>query len=716
MISEYLNRLKASGQRINVLSGLMEPDKPLMSQANARAALVGPTAVATGTQPALQIRAATADDPRQNYKPLVDDPNSASRVIGFCEAVTTVDCNKFDDPTFAGSCGICHKPAQNSRGVMSLGGRYIYPSSRDLGIPAVGSCPRGSMSLTKEQCLKMKEQTICEQTKNFSSPNCRQCFTTGDWVRIPTMESNPTKLNAKLYVIGRGWLTFKSDFSAPNLWSGQLSDTPVEIPLKNFPIEANVWTQISAFQPGTAVPPGTPIPETYVAGVLAGPTRNGVYAIDMYRIVTLDFKTSARPRTGQIKTVRGYTATPMRPQPEQASMETNLWIPLTYLDSTDEDAALCPSGPIIMTQEAANYLQSDVCYRQGSGPGAYSLDCYQDRFKAAGGTSNGTLYPRTAADAQTLNTGNRNIAAISDEFYQKAVIAATGRTVAGTDANMASWDQASREMLGITRSSPCDQMPANGPLTRQCLTYLYNNGGLGGEVGATYTSGLPPTSLTGDQITYCRQEGKMNPATDAGYNALRTKGGISQVKEYLNQLHQKANAVGITDAQRAEAMENCYGITLAGAALRQTDYQAAARGKMVSLVSGAGNYLGATAGVVNAGGSPGTAGAKFYKEEPAPIGRLGTVAYRSSTDPKYRIGRSTANGGSGVIMTDSLDVTSLKEVDPICGNATYKSYVLATDPSYYLANISGTNAAFVRGSTLATQPQKMGACWKEVDA
>ena len=694
----------------------MEPDKPLMSQTNARAALVGPTAVATGTQPALQIRATPADDPRQNYKPLVDDPNSASRVIGFCESLATVDCTKFDDAAFAASCGICHKPAANSRGVMSLGGRYIYPSSRELGVPAVGSCPRGSMSLTKAQCMKMKEQTICEQTKNFSSSNCRQCFTTGDWVRIPSMQSNPTKLNAKIYAIGRGWLTFKADYSSPPLWSGQLSDTPVAIPLMNFPVESNVWTQLSAFQPGAAVVPGSPIPETYVAGIIAGPTRNGEYAMDMYRIVTLDFTTSARPRTGQIKTIRGYTATPMRPQPERATLETNLFIPLTYLDSTDEDATLCPSGPIVMSQEAASFLQSDVCYRQGSGPGAYSLECYQDRFKAAGGTSDGTLYPRAAADAQTLNTGNRDIAAISDEFYQKAVVAATGRSVAGTDANMATWDQASREMLGVSRSSPCDQMPAAGPLSRQCLTYLYNNGGLGGPIGATYTSGLPPTSLTGNQVAYCRQEGIINPATEAGFTALSTKGGISQVKEYLNQIHQKANAAGITDAERAQAMKECYGITLAGAALQQTNYQAAARGKAVSLVSGAGNYLNAAGGSVNAGGSPGTTGATFYKEEPAPIGRLGTVAYRSSTDPKYRVGRSTANGGSGVIMTESLDTTSLKEVDPICGNSQYKSYVLATDSTYYLANNAGTNAAFVRGSTLASQAQRMGACWKEVDA
>ncbi len=692
----------------------MEPEKPLMSEANARAALVGPTAVPTGTQPALQIRASPPNDPRQNYRPLIDDPNAASRAIGYCEAVTTIDCDKFDDTAFAGSCGICHKPAQNSRGVESLGGRYIYPSSRSLGVPAVGSCPRGYLSLTKEQCIKMKEQTACEQARNFNSPNCRQCFTTGDWVRIPSMQSNPTRTNAKLYVIGRGWLTFKNDYSAPPLWSGQLSDTPVAISLVGFPIESNVWTQLSAFNPASPAPAaGTPIPETYVAGIIAGPTRNGEYAMDMFRIVTLDFTTGARPRTGQIKTVRGYTATPMRPQPERASLETNLWIPLTYIDATGEDADRCPSGPIVMSQTAATFLQSDVCFRQGSGPGAYSLACYQDRFKAAGGTENGTLYPRTAADAQTLNADSRDIAAISDEYYRKAVIAATGRNVAGTDVNMAEWDQASRQMLGLQRASPCDNSAPNGPLSRQCLTYLYNNGGLGSSIGATYTSGMPPTSLAGNQVVYCRTEGTLNPATEAGYQALQTKGGIEQIKTYLNNAHMTANAAGLTDGQRAQAMRECYGIELAGAALQQTNYQNAARGQTVSLVSAGGRYLGYNQGVVSSNGNPDTSGAKFYKEEPAPIGRLGTVAYRSVSAPTYRLG---LEGSSTAVMSESFDTTSLKAVDPVCGNSQYKSYVLATNPGLYLVSNAGGGAGFARASTLNSDTLKAGACWKEMNA
>jgi hypothetical protein len=146
-----------------------------------------------------------------------------------------------------------------------------------------------------------------------------------------------------------------------------------------------------------------------------------------------------------------------------------------------------------------------------------------------------------------------------------AVQAATGMNN-GQELSISDWSAASVFMTGVPITSPCQNQPANGPLSAECLTYLYTNGGATNSIdkstGPTYSLGMNFTTQdTCGNAVYCTPEGTLNPATTGGLKAAPS-GGVAAVKAAYDLVHRTANDNTLPNTQRKAAIQQCYGDVL----------------------------------------------------------------------------------------------------------------------------------------------------------
>jgi len=569
-----------------------------------------------------------------NPYPVQDGETGLMKLIKKCEVVNTTDCNAFDNPEFSTNCGMCLDIGKNSQGKPATGGLLLLPAQKKdaqnntvgnflpLYTPNLGFCPARRMVATKAECIKVKKEIQCERNTTFDSPTgCSQCYTDTSY-SIVNRTDNPGLFNGTgtIYVVGSGTLTY-SEAGQSNSGKHKLSDRPYPITLQGpelnnlnltfkappVPVPYNALTVYEvedliifngkifsmaegAGQPGynpdrqddklwQYVAPASeyvPAPPPFMAGYLSGATANGDFSIDLYRLILNDARTGRKPRTAGEIEIDGVRVSKLAPGHGFKTMVMVARSPFTFVDPTSEEASLCPASPFITQQASSEFLGSDPCYKKDSGPGKYNVECLQTIFLANGCTEKGSAYPKKSTDSQTLlydkDGKARSIDDIANTVYSFAVLTASGVDTAGTKASLQDWSKASVFCTGVSIESPCDTTTKNtGPLSPDCIVYLWNNQGENKRIGTTYTATSMANSLfdKGNKPRrFCTSSGILSPVNSDGTTKLTNTsywqgfGGVKQVSNAMKTLHQNANNNALGDAAKELAIQQCYGVKL----------------------------------------------------------------------------------------------------------------------------------------------------------
>jgi len=321
--------------------------------------------------------------------------------------------------------------------------------------------------------------------------------------------------------------------------------------------------------------------EAYIMGYLTGTTGVGTFNNDLYQLVLNDAKTGRKPRTAGSVNVDGFDAIKMAAGYGQREMILTIRPVFTFINPDSEESSTCPSSPFITNPASSTFLESDPCYAKGSGPGKYKLECLQNTFITNGCLNEGKGYPTNSATSQNLLYGNvpgiieggtspLRLIDISKRIYEMAVTSSTGVDANGVQLPIEKWSKVSEFCTGRTISTPCDTGNRDsGPLTKDCIVYLWNNQGTDSHVGSTYKTLSTARSLfgTGNKPRFCNASGTLSPITaDAKENPTsikfwQTRGGVEKVRREMTDIHTKANDQTPTDTpEKKTAILQCYGV------------------------------------------------------------------------------------------------------------------------------------------------------------
>ena len=558
------------------------------------------------TDPALPVQSVTAKDmygathgiktnaTAQEYalssKPTFeipeDMPSSFRSAIGCQKSVNT--CSAFDDPTFAASCGMSFdREGSGSDGKPHIGGLYVAPDDREIQLarakkvretgippydpykvyqPSLGIAKPGMFSLTKDHCVVVKEKVDCEAKQTFNSPNCTQCYTSQQFSRVgPETPHLPTIL----YLQGQGQVLIESPDGSIRLDRVRLEpDKVIKVILpadsegKTFIIQLDVDERLPA----------------YLSGYLEGQTGRGVFKVDMNVMIQTDLVTQAKPKMMGTKKVNGFRALSFVPGTKQKKMRLSCLMPFTFLNMYEPDAITCDNGPVITKASSAVFLESDPCFSKANSVGNYTLECLQSRWIAMGGATEGTGYPATAEKAKALQrkkTGEPlQLDDIMDQLSNKITAAITGKRENGTQMEVPEWNDLSMWALGIPIQSPCDGAQKDaGPLSKECLSYLYENRGSASHIGSTYTMPAGQVASTrgvkegwqdasAEASTYAYPNAPLDPRTASGLQVGQELGGVDAVKNRYDAISRHANDNTMSNADRALDVKQMYGVDL----------------------------------------------------------------------------------------------------------------------------------------------------------
>ena len=492
--------------------------------------------------------------------------------------------------------------------------------------PTVGSCPAGRMVSTRTECEKLQKELTCQKGGTLGSPSgCSQCYNDNTYHIVdPSAEAGLILGAGKIMVVGSGTVTW-SETGQSNNGSFDLSPTILKpIPLMGGeynpitltltapaiprPYDNSVTYRVNdlvifnnaifKMQEGAGVPgyspdrPGDKLwlnrgaysnyvapPPTFIAGHLKAPDGGGDFQpIDLYRLILTDTITGRKPRVINQINVGGVDMTKMGAGFGQTRMNLTARSPFTFIDPLSQEATLCSNSPFVTQAQSSALLNSDPCYARGHNtPGTYSLECLQQVFQNNGcGLADGTVdksgFPATNAKAAALMINSsgtaRTMNEIIDTVYQAAVSTATGLDAAGNQLTLADWSKASLFCTGVAINSPCDANAISGPLSSDCIVYLWDNEGENKIAGATYSLSSLARSLfsSGRTDRFCTRNGSKAPkdlndqenAVNMAY--WKAKGGVAAVKAAMSDLHVAANTSLTNEDTKAPSILQCYGI------------------------------------------------------------------------------------------------------------------------------------------------------------
>ena len=532
------------------------------------------TAEADPKNPSMKLRSSDVNDVRLNA---AGGGTGGFKSIGVCEAIQTIDCNAFDKPNFRDNCGICHEGGIDSGNNKKTGGLYVteedkFNAEADMRrmqgrrakfSPSVGRCAPGRFTTTKEQCVRMKKQMECEKKQDFTSDGCRQCYQ-DETFKYVTNDVDTT--DPSIIISGTGTLRITMvGKSQPAAFS-----TPIELS------QAAKQIELPEFSEGDTIQLSLTPETASIGGYLTGKTPTGEFRLDISRLIQTDTITGAKPRLAGQQDVNGDMYMTIRPGRGKESMNLVLQNVFTFVDTTEEESFQCASAPFISKESSAAFLNSGPCYKKGQGPGKYSMECLQSIFTSAGCDAKGEGYPATQAKAIQLMSQEGQpvkIGQIAQQVYQDSLSAYSGRSSAGERLPLEKWDEVSRKCTGKQILSPCDMDDkANGPLSSECMAYLWQNQGANdrrpGSTGPTYSNTDATASLTGTKTQFCTPKGTMAPVNVEGkinqqaYQQALKQGGVQKVKEFYDTIHKRANDNRLKDSERQAAIQQCYGVDL----------------------------------------------------------------------------------------------------------------------------------------------------------
>lgn len=516
---------------------------------------------------------------QNNYSVPNQIPNNYKQAQ-FCES-KPANCSAFDDEEFANNCGISFdKNGIGFNGKPHIGGMYVSSDDRNNQLnnannvlktggppydpfkiyqPTLGKSKPGTFALTKDQCLIVKEKIDCESKQSFNSPNCVQCYTSQKFGRIGP---DTGKIPSTLFLTGSGTVYIQSADSKISLDNTTLSiDSPIQV---NIPADAEgtVFSVVIQKTDNVIIP--------YISGYLQGQTSNGLFKIDLFNIVEIDQVSKTKPKINGTITINGFKCLTMVPGTGQTYLNLACLMPFSFLNMYDGDALMCDNGPIISKSSSATFLESDPCFSKENQPGNYKLECLQQRWVELGGTQQGLGYPSNLESANAIqkdkNGNNLDIDTIINNLSPKMTTALTGKDSNGNQLSISNWNTVSMWATGIPINTPCDgPNKDNGPLSQECLSYLYLNQGINSHIGPTYT--LPSSqsaSMLGQPSnnTYCQPGTEIDPKTDSGLKFGQSLGGINSVKQKYDESNRLANDNTLPNEKRAEAIKQCYGIII----------------------------------------------------------------------------------------------------------------------------------------------------------
>jgi len=576
-----------------------------------------------------------------NPFPLEENRSGLFAVIDKCEAIKTDNCSAFDDASFANDCGICLDIGTNSENKPATGGLVLTSEDKqyygEKAIPSgslirtyeptIGTCPAKRMVSNKAECLRMKKQIECEKNTTFESPEgCSQCYDSeGNYLVLDA--ANKSSSGGTLYLIGSGNINFNGNnrqlstttptiFQIPNEsgWASLtlvLQTVSAPEPYDNTKIYSindliifnsgvykmregagqpginpntqgnSLWVLQSALSEYNMPAPG------FIAGYLASPnatatTATGYFQIDFYRLILSDSETGRKPRATATLKLNGIDVTKMEPGHNKFRMTLATRYPFTFANQGSQEATICRTSPFITKAAAAEFLDSDPCYKKGSGPGSYKLECIQATFLANGCTDMGKGYPKSNTETSALlynGTTALTLSQIADKIYAMAVLTSTGIKPDGTKASIEDWSKASVFCTGSSISTPCDiPTKETGPLSSECITYLWDNSGQNNTLESTYSTSLfssawslfNTSSESAIKLTdrkFCTRNGTRSPknanGTDNTTNMTywKSRGGVAAVKILMASIHSTANnPAPPEDPNKAAAILQCYGV------------------------------------------------------------------------------------------------------------------------------------------------------------
>jgi len=506
--------------------------------------------------------------------------------IDKCELVKKADCSAFDDPEFSNHCGICLDIGENSEKEKTTGGLLLLEDDKKFARektrsnflpdykPTIGICPAKKMVSTKAECLKLQRQLLCEKNSTYDIPGCSSCYSSTEYSIIDE-KTSPGVITGtgNISVVGIGMLKVEEQgFSSKD---GIVLD-PSKPYVINLRVKEAGRVKFSLSPPRNSDPENPTIP--YISGVLSGETSTGTFTHDIRQIVLVDEITGRKPRSGGKDTINETSVTRMMPSFGKTSAVLVVILPFSFVEQAMEEATKCKDAPFITKQASAEFLQSDPCYKKGSGPGKYNLECLQGTWTSNGCTESGKGYPKDEAAARKLMTSANGslltINDISDYIYNQALISSTGIDKKGVKRQTKEQSEASVFCTGNEITSPCDTAnKGSGPLTPDCIIYLWNNQG-SKKLWTGKTDPIGPTYYTSESVSEfsdggvargCQATGTLSPIDAKGNRKKdiiqfwQKQGGVDAVKKKMADLHRAANAQMVADDQLAPYFKQCYG-------------------------------------------------------------------------------------------------------------------------------------------------------------
>jgi len=472
-----------------------------------------------------------------------------------CEIEKGADtCSAFDKPAFAQYCGMSLDIGTNSTGANHTGGLYIDPQakatipSNGIYVPSYGSSEQ--FAVNKETCQFMLNDRKCKNGGSIGDNNCTKCFTDGtnhaispgQTIQNPSFGfyTNATELTLKVTESNRTYILLSST-STPTTGVSAKTITDKGNAYKQVTVPSVPLAEKQNFQIIAAAPVGT---DVVLAGYIQADTQTGLYTIDINAVIDTDNNQSPNV-AGNIK---GYLQ--INQLYGTQTMSLKAMMPFTFLPTTSPDGYNCQSGPLITTDEGAQFIATnDACYGPEAKPGKYGLPCLQKLFLSAGGTTSGSGYPKNTGTAATLLVApdgtNRTLTDIADFLYEKSVVASTGLR-SGQSVEMLVWNAASQYMTGKTITGACDTSRPGTILSYDCLVDLFNKSGC--------VAKTPPA------------KGRAYPDRDPLKNPLAIQqaqraGDKTAALNYYSNLYTVSNDNSKRNDVRRDPQLACYGIT-----------------------------------------------------------------------------------------------------------------------------------------------------------
>jgi hypothetical protein len=589
---------------------------------------------------------------------------------------------------------ISHEVGRNSKGEAHTGGLVLfsedrqdqYQANRGKGRyatynPTVGESSQGKTSTDYNSCIAMDEKIRCEAQGNFDIPNCSMCM--NGQGRFARVDPAALQVAPKLVVTGRGNISVYQNGATEE--QGQIA-TDVEMN-ENTPITIELLPDSEGKSHTIEInnPKGKPT----LAGFLEGPNSSGSTRIDLSFLCDYEYVFGTKPLIIGSSTVDGETISIMttasnrrvnmgkREQGILAGrnegsmnniMNLGLRIPYTFLDSSEEASAECPGGPFSKKEASVKLLASDPCFMPNR-PGQHKVECLQNKFLQAGCSVMGEGYPHDENGANNLRVVNgtpQPLGAIAERIYKTGLEAATGVGSNGQKLTLEQWDAKSRWCTGKAITTPCAGYDMiNGPLGDECIQYLFENGGNQKAEGRTYTMGQRFESLN-SAGRQCTRNGTAAPYNPENLEKARAKGGVDGVKRYFNQMQLKAQNNSLSDTDRQQAIQECYGINLAPTQSQQAINSVQPPDRITTFqVPNTNKY----------------------------IRHASFVTWHHEND------------NSDLFRQDS----SFKPSPPLCGKPGYVSYESVNFPGYYLINDNGRGKIVPQEQT---PEYNQRACWR----